>query len=253
MNRLGLYFLALLQTLIICSCNNNGDEPTPEPIRFANQEYSIRLGVGTNISFVDGGGVYELSASNPEILGKYSIEVETKNLLINPAATGQSYLTIKDVIAGSLVTLNITVEDFYMSFRIDEIEGKNTNEYFDIGREIRFVRDADNTKPILIMRQNKLDYHWLTVGEGVFDISRSETEIFSMHMALHGNHNEELVAFEYTMSGDAGYMYIFDHWFGYNWPQATMSGRTLPVERCRMILTDTFNGCKITCTLQPFR
>ena len=253
MNRLGLYFLALLQTLIICSCNNNGDEPTPEPIRFANQEYSIRLGVGTNISFVDGGGVYELSASNPEILGKYSIEVETKNLLINPAATGQSYLTIKDVIAGSLVTLNITVEDFYMSFRIDEIEGKNTNEYFDIGREIRFVRDADNTKPILIMRQNKLDYHWLTVGEGVFDISRSETEIFSMHMALHGNHNEELVAFEYTMSGDAGYMSIFDHWFGYNWPQTIMSGRAISVERCRMILTDTFNDCKITCTLQPLR
>ncbi|WP_290088459.1 hypothetical protein, partial [uncultured Duncaniella sp.] len=170
---------------------------------------------------------------------------------INPAATGQSYLTIKDVIAGSSVTLNITVEDFYMSFRIDEIEGENTNEYFDIGREIRFVRDAENTKPILIMQQNKLDYHWITVSEGVFGISRSETGIFSMHMALHSNHNEELMEFEYTMSGDAGYMYMFDHWFGYNWPQTTMSGRTLPVERCRMILTDTFNGCKITCTLQP--
>lgn len=70
----------------MASCgHNNDDEPEIYPIRFEQSSYTIRFGVGTSISFVDGGGIYELTASNPEVLGKFGIDSE------NTSAIGKSF------------------------------------------------------------------------------------------------------------------------------------------------------------------
>ncbi|MDE5632178.1 MAG: hypothetical protein K2I54_05140, partial [Muribaculaceae bacterium] len=63
-----------------------------------------------------GGGVYELTASNPEVLGKFGIDVETIRLLINPASVGESSLVITDVLASTTVTLRVKLHVLFNSF-----------------------------------------------------------------------------------------------------------------------------------------
>lgn len=236
--------------LFMVSCGND-DELKIRPICFEQQSYTIRLGVGAGISFVYGGGVYDLTASNPEVLGKFGIDIENHRLLINPASVGESSLAITDVLADTTVTLKFMVEDFYISFRVDEIEGENTNAYLSEGGEIRFIRDDDNAKRLEIYRLNHLTHKGDFAADGVFDISRSGTNIFTLDMALHLSSIEELETFTYLMGGDGEYLNLFDKIFEYNWDKSIAS-KSQPVRRINMILTDTFNGCKITCSLQQF-
>lgn len=88
---LKLAFL-LIMSIFAAACSEN-DEPEIYPIRFGQTDYIIRVGVGTRIGFVDGGGVYELTASNPDVLGKFCIDIETKTLIVIPTAKGESTLT----------------------------------------------------------------------------------------------------------------------------------------------------------------
>lgn len=248
MNKLIIPFL-FIACLFVTACND--DEPEIRPISFEQQSYTIRLGVGASICFVDGGGVYELTASNPEVLGKFGIDIETHRLLINPVSVGESSLTITDVLANAAVTLKFTVEDFYLSFMVDVIEGVNTNPYISSGGEIRFIRDDNNTKRLKIYRLNHLTHKGDFVADGVFDISKSETNIFTLDMALHHSSIEELETFSYTMGGDGEYLNLFDRIFEYNWDKSIAS-KSQPVRRINMILTDPNNGFRITCSLQPF-
>ena len=248
-----IIILFLLTCLCMASCSN-GDEPNAvTPINFEKRDYTIMFGKGAVIPFTGGSGVYELTASNPEVLGKFGIEMEAPNhsLYIQPGKTGESYLTIKDVKAETTVTLHFIVEDFYLSFRIDEIDGINTNEFFEVGREIRFIRDEDNTKPVKVIWYNNMTFQPMIVGEGLFNITRSDTNIFSMEFSLHHNSDEEFALYEYTMGGDGEYMAMFDHIFDFGWEKnvASSSSRSQPVKRIEMILTDKNNGCKITCSL----
>ena len=152
-----------------------------------------------------------------------------------------------------MVTLDITVVDFYLSFKIEDIEGTNTNEFFKSDNYIRFIRNEDNTKPVKIIFQNHMDFRLKTVSEGFFNIDRSETNIFTMTLSLQGVKSEKIETFEYTMGGDGGYTNIFNSIFGFNWNESVdLSRSTTPIEY-KMILTDNSNGCKITCLLQPLK
>ena len=245
--------IMLLTCLFITACSGDNEPDAITPIHFEQRDYTIMFGKGAVIPFTGGSGVYELTASNPEVLGKFGIEMEAPDhsLYIQPAKTGESYLTIKDVKAEATVTLHFIVEDFYLSFRIDEIDGINTNEFFEVGREIRFIRDEDNTKPVKVIWYNNMTFQPMIVGEGLFNITRSDTNIFSMEFSLHHNSDEEFALYEYTMGGDGEYMAMFDHIFDFGWEKnvASSSSRSQPVKRIEMILTDKNNGCKITCSL----
>lgn len=245
--------IMLLTCLFITACSGDNEPDAITPIHFEQRDYTIMFGKGAVIPFTGGSGVYELTASNPEVLGKFGIEMEAPDhsLYIQPAKTGESYLTIKDVKAEATVTLHFIVEDFYLSFRIDEIDGINTNEFFEVGREIRFIRDEDNTKPVKVIWYNNMTFQPMIVGEGIFNITRSDTNIFSMEFSLHHNSDEEFALYEYTMGGDGEYMAMFDHIFDFGWEKnvASSSSRSQPVKRIEMILTDKNNGCKITCSL----
>lgn len=59
----------LIVSIFTAACSEN-DEPEIYPIRFGQTDNTIRFGVHSSISFVDGGGLYELTASNPDVLGK---------------------------------------------------------------------------------------------------------------------------------------------------------------------------------------
>lgn len=241
--RLQFIFICLIMT----ACSNN-DEPEIFPIQFEREDYTIRFGVGTSISFVGGGGVYEMNASNPDILGKFYIDIETSRLIIVPASTGESALTITDIKTNSSTTLRFVVEDFYLAFIVDEIVGENTNQYLSVGNEIRFIRDKDNIKRLKIFRLNNLTHNYEYVTDGAFDIERSETNIFTLDMALHARPIEELEAFSYTMGGDMLYLDFFNKYFEYNWENSIVS-KSQPVKQVQMILTDSSNGCKISCSL----
>lgn len=245
--------IMLLTCLFITACSGDNEPDAITPIHFEQRDYTIMFGKGAVIPFTGGSGVYELTASNPEVLGKFGIEMEAPNhsLYIQPAKTGESYLTIKDVKAETTVTLHFIVEDFYLSFRINEVDGTNTNEFFEVGREIRFIRNEDNTKPVKVIWYNNMTFQPMIVGEGLFNITRSDTNIFSMEFSLHHKSDEEFALYEYTMGGDGEYMTLFDSIFNFGWEKnvASLSSRSQPVKRIEMILTDKNNGCKITCSL----
>lgn len=241
--------------LVVAACSSNNDEPaTLSPIHFSKQDYTIVYGGSSGIPFTGGGDVYKLEASNPEVLGKFGIDIETHQLIINPAKIGESTLNIIDINTGNTVTLYITVENFYISFKIKEIEGVNTNKFFQIKNDIRFIRDEDNTKPVKIIYHDPTDlYRPLTRAEGFFNIDRSDENIFTMSFSLQGVESEEIETFEYTMGGDGGYMNIFNSIFGFNWNESVDLSRSIPPIEYKMILTDNSNGCKITCLLQPLK
>lgn len=243
-----IYSFLFIVGIFIAACNSD-DNPEIYPIRFDRQDYTIRVGTSARISFVDGGDVYELTASNPDVLGKFYIDIETHTLIVLPAAVGESTLTVTDVIMNTSVTLKFTVEDFYLSFLIDEINGDNTNPYLKERNEIRFIRDEENTKQVNIMYQDNLTYEIKCLATGYFDIERSETNIFTLSMGLHSHPYEELEGFNYTLGGDAEYLQIFKLYFGYDW-ENNITSKSLPVKRITMLLTDTFNDCKISCSLQ---
>ncbi|MCM1390092.1 MAG: hypothetical protein NC216_07115 [Bacteroides sp.] len=245
--------IMLLTCLFITACSGDNEPDAVTPIHFEQRDYTIMFGKEAVIPFTGGSGVYELTASNTEVLGKFGIEMEAPNhsLYIQPAKTGESYLTIKDVKAEATVTLHFIVEDFYLSFRIDEVDGTNTNEFFEVGREIRFIRNEDNTKPVKVIWYNNMTFQPMIVGEGLFNITRSDTNIFSMEFSLHHKSDEEFALYEYTMGGDGVYMTMFDSIFNFGWEKnvASLTSKSQPVKRIEMILTDKNNGCKIACSL----
>lgn len=247
-NYLKLSFLLII-SLFTAACGSDNLEIYP--IRFGQADYTVRLGVCTSVSFVDGGGVYELSASDPGVLGKFYIDNDSRTLVVIPSAVGESMLTITDVATDTSVTLRFVVEDFYLSFIIDQIDGNNINPYLEKGDEIRFIRDGENTKPIKIMRQNNLTHVVECIADGCFDIKRSSTNVFTLDMALHYRHGEELEGFGYTLGGDAMCLDVFNHYFGYGWDESIVS-RSQPIRQLKMIMTDSLNSCVISCILQPF-
>lgn len=243
--------LTAIQIFIMCfltvACSDD-KEPEIYPIRFGQQDYTIRLGVGTSIFYVDGGGVYKLAASNPEVLGTFGIDIETHRLMINPAKTGESTLTITDVRANNKVELHITVEDFYCSFKVIKVEGDDQNPYIAKEDEIRFVKTSDNFRQLLILREDHLSHQQKIVAEGDFDIERSETNIFTMKMGLHAKANEEMEVFEYTIGGSGTVINLFNHFFDFNWEESVTS-KSMQVRDIEMTLVDADNNCKITCVM----
>lgn len=249
MTKLIIPFL-FIACLFVVSCDSDND-PEIFPIRFGQTDYTILVGVRSPVSFVDGGGVYELTASNPDVLGKFYIDEDTQTLIVIPTAKGESTLTVTDVKTNSPVTLKFTVEDFYLSFMVMEINGDNTNPYLKERNEIRFIRDEENTKQIKIMYQNNLTYEMKCIATGYFDIERSATNIFTLNMMLHSHNDEEFEGFSYTLGGDGEYLSLFNKYFEYGWDNSIAS-RSLPMKQVTMIMTDSFNNCKISCALQPF-
>ncbi len=249
-----IFKLAMLLICILitaCSSDNEPKEPnTATPIQFGKREYTVMFGKGIAIPFTGGGGVYELTASNPDVLGKFGIDMETNNhLYIQPSKIGESYLTIKDVKADATVTLHIIVEDFYLAFVIDEIEGNNKNPFFVEGATIKYIRNEDNTKPVKIEISRPVTFQIETIAEGVFDITQSDTYIFTMKFTLHHKSDEEYVLYEYTMGGDGMYMSLFNSIFNFGWKEIVASSKSQPVKVVEMILTDKNNDCKIRCHL----
>lgn len=245
----------LLTCLFTTACNDNNEPDTVTPIHFEKNDYTVMYGKGAVIPFTGGGGVYELTASNPDVLGRFGIEMEAPNhsLYIQPARTGESYLTIKDKKADATVTLHFTVDDFYMSFRIDEIEGTNVNEFFDVGREIRFIRNEDNTKPVKVIWHQNNTFRPMTIGEGLFDIIHSDTNIFTLEFSLHFDKGEDSSVYDYAyvLGGDGEYMTMFNSVFDFGWVKniTSNSSRSQPVKRIEMTMTDKDNDCKIRCHL----
>lgn len=249
MNKLFIPFLFIV-CLILTSCDSS-DNLEVNPIRFGQSDYTIRYGVTSRIGFVDGSGKYELTASDPDVLGDFYIDVDNSVLIVRPSSVGESTLTVTDVITNTSETLNFTVEDFYLSFRVSKIEGNNHNLYMSVGNEIRFIRDEENTHQMKVMWQNKVTYEVKCIAHGNFDIERSESNTFTLNMALHSQRIEELESFCYTLGGDGEYLSMFEKYFDYKWDNS-IALKSMPPKEIKMILTDSLYGCKIMCLLQPF-
>ncbi|MBD5367037.1 MAG: hypothetical protein HDR82_08570 [Bacteroides sp.] len=250
---MGKFFNVIIFSLclLVAACSDNNNEPDEIlPIHFGSSDYTVMFGVSHAIPFTDGGGEYVVEVGNQAVLGEVSIDAEAHEVIINPSKTGKSTLTITDVNADRMVTLNIAVEDFYLSFKIDEIEGTNTNWSFQLNGEIRFIRDEENTKPLKVVWHNHMSFREYVV-DGHFDIDRSGTNIFTMQISLQPPKDEDAESFEYTMGGDGECMSLFERIFDLDWDGSVASSQFAIARNIKMILIDKSTGCRITCLLQP--
>lgn len=158
-------------------------------------------------------------------------------------------LTVKDILANSSVTLKFTVEDFYLSFSIIEIEGANNNPCLTTDGEIRFIRNADNTKSVKLFAIDHMTNKEALVGKGNFDMIR-DGYIYKLRMDLQSRESDGLESFEYILGGDSEYLKIFNLYFDFGWDKQPQS-KSLPAKQIRMIMTDESNGCQITCKMLP--
>lgn len=214
------------------------------PIRFAQQYYTIKDLVTTSIFYVDGGGVYEVEIGNPSVIERARIDVEYKMLVVTPKATGESTITIKDTKTESTVILNITVTDFYLGFKVNEINGENNNPYISRDCEIRYIRTPGNTKKLRIVAYDNLSNKEEVIADGFFDMIKGDKE-FILEMSLHNGEKEGLESFSYFVKGNDAISYMFSHCFEFGWEESHES-RSLPVQRVNMDLTEINNDCLIS-------
>ena len=228
--------------LIIMTACDNDKEPEIYPIRFNQQDYTIKDMMSTPIHFVDGGGLYEVEIGDSAVIRAAGIDIETNRLFITPVATGESTVTIKDVRANSTVTLNITVVDFYLSFKVKEITGKNNNPYIQQDCEIRYIRSADNRKVLEIVRYDDISHQEQIIAEGVFNIIKTD-EDFVLEMTLHRNENEELELFCYSIKATGRVFDIFNIYFDFGWKKIDDSRAIL--QTMIMSLTEINSDCQV--------
>lgn len=86
MDKILIPFIFILG-FVLASCDSS-EEPEVYPIRFGQTDYTMRYATTTRIDFVDGGGKYELAASNPEVLGEFYIDAENNSLVVRPSSVG---------------------------------------------------------------------------------------------------------------------------------------------------------------------
>ncbi len=241
MNKLIIPLIFII-CLFLTACNNSESEPEIYPIRFAQQNYTIKMGVTTSISYVDGGNVYDVEIGNPAVIGKADINIEAQCLMITPIAVGESTITVKDKKAESTIILYITVTDFYLSFKVERIEGENYNPYITPNSEIRYIRTNENKKILRIINYDNLSHQEKIIAEGVFDITKGDKE-FILDMALHDSEHEEQEFFSYFVKGTMVFD-MFNSYFDFAWEKSSES-RALAMPRVNMDLTDINNGCQI--------
>lgn len=244
----GLHAALLALCLSAASCDNGTGPETIRPIRFEKTDYTIEFGRVSAIPFTGGSGHYELTASRPDILGRFTVDAAAPDrLYIRPSGTGTSALTVADTRAKETVTLKFKVEEYTLTYSVTGIDGTNANPYIKVGSEIRFIRDDANSKPVGIANDGE------QVADGFFDIERSDMNIFTLHMDLRPKSDEARTTFEYTIGGSGSNLSMFKSLFCFDWEESPVASAAKPAEQIRLILTDTSNGCNITCAPQPYK
>jgi|GEM_PF-7114013 len=112
MNKLLITLLLIIGSMLT-GCNKESSD-TYFPITFAEQNVFVYLGKENKITFVYGGGEYEIFTEHADILGQVSIDQKARQLLITPAALGSSWLKIHDKKANATVQLDITVKQLVL-------------------------------------------------------------------------------------------------------------------------------------------
>lgn len=238
MKKYMMWFLAVLCMTVASSCKHDEDEVYP--IRFGVNDVTIMMGVRNVISFVDGGGVYKVAVSDSTVLGVPTVNARDKAIFITPLSTGSATLTVTDVRAKADVTLNVTVENFRMVYKINDIKGENTNTYVSNQDELWFVKSDGNGRTLKVVRDGS------PVAVGKFDITMGETEA-TMTMELNGvgaDAGQEAEVHVYKMNATTNMFDIFNVYFEFKWEKLPLYQSVQPIESS-MELTDTGNGCVI--------
>lgn len=235
----------LLIYLFVTACAADDDVHEISPINFSEQNYTIYYGGWSSIHFYGGSGVYEPEVENSEVINQVAVDASTNSVLLFPAALGKSNVTLKDITTGQSATINVTVTNVHLYFRVDAIEGTNFNPYIAEDNEIRFIRTVDNRMSVKIFDNKSSSVK--PVAEGVFDMTK-DSDSFILEMSLHRDHNEEYELFRYSVKADFNAYELFDRLFNtpYAEPPIIRSHPLLPPV---MVLTELNNGCKITATL----
>lgn len=227
-------------TLVACG---HSEYEEVYPIRFGNNDITVKLMVTNHVSFVDGGGEYRISVGSPDVIAVPVIDNDTRTLKITPLAKGESTVLIYDVRANKAVKLNVKVVDFYISCKVMAVEGTNLNPYVAAGDEIRFIRTDDDRRLVDVVRGGEF------VADGCFDIDLDTSAgRANMHFGLHSymQATEELEPYLYKISNNsAAALDIINHLFGFGWQKPAAAGRSLPVFYPRLEL-EAPNGCVIS-------
>ena len=109
---------ALCLTCIFMSGCDNDDSPEISPIEFGQRDYTIRYGTTTRIPFTGGGGAYGLTASDPDVLGKYNIDAENHQLVIFPASAVYACFHSTSPFCFS----NNVINKYFVSYNVQKVQ-----------------------------------------------------------------------------------------------------------------------------------
>lgn len=240
-----LYILSALCLVVFSSCSDDDNKLPLRPAQFPAQNYTIRAGLATTIKFEDGSGKYEIEVGDQTVLGKPYMNINGHSVYIMPVATGQSTLTVNDKLTGTSTTINITVVEMYMEFKITEIKEGNITPHIQVGDELRFVRAKGNTRKLEIWRGGTM----LTSGK--FDILMNRVATMEFYLPdPEGDSDKDLITYSYDLTGTPSVFVLFNKGFDFNWEKIVDCRGAVHPTPMIMRLTDKDTRADILCSCE---
>jgi hypothetical protein len=241
-----LYILSALCLIALSSCSDDDDDKVPVfPAKFPTQDYTIRAGIATTISFENGGGNYEIEVGDSKVLGRPYMNINGRSVYVMPLSTGTSTMTVKDIRTNTETTINITVVEMYMEFIIKEIKEGNITPHIQEGDELRFVRASGNKRKLEIWRGNTL------ITTGKFDILMNSVATMQFFLPDGDSTDEkDFITYEYDLTGSPSIFVLFNKGFDFNWEKIVDCRGAVHPTPMIMRLTDKNTRTDIVCSCE---
>lgn len=204
---------------------------------------------------------FTVSSGNPWWTSVTSSEKRLKILVASiadaPQRIGKIEFTVYNGSKSRKGSLTITqlattdpYPDPYITFKIEEINGKCNNPYLKAENCLRFLRNTEKERIMDIAMPDNLSHTIRSIAKGSFDIERSESNVFTMKMELMPASGGDTETFYYTLGGDGKYLQFFENYFGFEWGNS-ITLRSQQVKEIFMILSDHADDCTVKCRLLP--
>lgn len=241
-----LYILSALCLIVLPSCSDDDEDKVPVlPAEFPTQDYTIRAGIATTISFAHGGGNYDIEVGDQNVLGKPYMNINGHSVYVLPLSTGKSTMTVKDLRTKTSTTVNITVVEMYMEFKITEIKEGNVTPDIQVGDELRFVRASGNKRKLELWRGGTM------IKEGKFDILMNSIATMEFYFPdPDSDDDKDFIIYRYDMTGSPSIFVLFNKGFDFNWEKIVDCRGAVHPTPMIMRLTDKNTRADIVCSCE---
>ncbi|MDE7451763.1 MAG: hypothetical protein K2M52_00350 [Paramuribaculum sp.] len=205
--------ISIIAAGTLTSCKDDKETP-PIPLEFENSDYTIRSNIATLISFKNGSGKYEVEVSDPRILGAPFVNINDHSVYVCPISTGNSTLTVRDLVTGTENTIGIAVTELYFEFFVSIVREGVPHPGIEVGDELRFIRTSLGKRVLELRRGNAV------IQRGKFDIILGKKPLMEFYLWDDPDHDEYSTpdyTYTYLMGGSSSVFILFNKGFDFNW------------------------------------